>query len=395
MEINMLNVTSFFSSCFNVLQENRELSRETTISPSISRRVTHMENPPLLRTPPVWLVTAKIPLPLLNGRHTRSHSFVMVGDPGKGSNSGAQYYAINSDDKRSRVIIDDSFIQKTNNNHRYHNFSNNIRAAVESLLGRNFSCIEGFHKTYTNIRQKQEPNISPNKLMEEVKALTFLIPSEHKEMWIYENNGKESTKPNLGERDVRMFENVDLSEIDKVNVKSKSELYSHMLSGEPIKTSKLTLRYLPNTDPIALIEAKRDLLLQRLYMDELYERNGTLLPCSEPNKGFVPPDILSQIQNKTPTYKMLPPFTPLQGNCSTGAATILRKAGTKEEDILACSPRNYGLHHPMYFWKPILGEEILDETDKSDLQVDNSTIRNHNPDTTDIEVWIHDRQYFV
>ncbi|EDO5949741.1 type III effector, partial [Salmonella enterica] len=39
----------------------------------------------------------------------------MVGDPGKGSNSGAQYYAINSDDKRSRVIIDDSFIQKTNN----------------------------------------------------------------------------------------------------------------------------------------------------------------------------------------------------------------------------------------------------------------------------------------
>lgn len=181
----MINVTSFFSSCFNVLQENRELSRETTISPSISRRVTHMENPPLLRTPPVWLVTAKIPLPLLNGRHTRSHSFVMVGDPGKGSNSGAQYYAINSDDKRSRVIIDDGFIQKTNNNHRHHNFSNNTRAAVESLLGRNFSCIEGFHKAYTNIRHKQEPNISLNKLMEEVKALTFLIPSEHKEMWIY------------------------------------------------------------------------------------------------------------------------------------------------------------------------------------------------------------------
>ncbi|MEG0529689.1 MAG: DNA gyrase subunit A, partial [Bacilli bacterium] len=46
-----------------------------------------------------------------------------------------------------------------------------------------------------------------------------------------------------------------VSEIEKVNVKSKSELYSHMLSGEPIKTSKLTLRYLPNTDPIALIEA--------------------------------------------------------------------------------------------------------------------------------------------
>lgn len=67
-----------------------------------------------------------------------------------------------------------------------------------------------------------------------------------------------------------MFENVDLSEIEKVNVKSKSELYSHMLSGEPIKTSKLTLRYLPNTDPIALIEAKQALLLQRLYMDELY-----------------------------------------------------------------------------------------------------------------------------
>ncbi len=391
----MLNVSSFFSSCFSVIRENRELSQETTLSPSISRRVTHTKNPPLLRTPPVWLVTAKIPLPLLNGRHTRSHSFVMVGDPGKGSNSGAQYYAINSDDKRSRMVIDDSFIQKTNDNHRHHSFSNNTKAAVELLLGRNFSCIEGFSKAYSTIRQKQEPNISTYKLMEEVKALTFLIPSEHKEMWIYENNGKESTKPNLGERDVRMFEDVDLSEIDKADVKSKPELYSHMFSGEPIKTSKLTLRYLPNTDPIALIEAKRDLLLQRLYMDELYERNGTLLTCSDPNKGFVPPDILSQIQNKTPTYKMLPPFTPLQGNCSTGAATILRKAGTKEEDILACSPRNYGLHHPMYFWKPVPGEVILDETDKSDLRIDNSTIRNHSPDTVDIEIWIRDRQYFV
>lgn len=43
-------------------------------------------------------------------------------------------------------------------------------------------------------------------------------------MWIYKNNGKDNAKPNLGERDVRMFENISSDDTDKITGRKFSEL---------------------------------------------------------------------------------------------------------------------------------------------------------------------------
>ncbi|EEX4136831.1 T3SS effector EspW, partial [Escherichia coli] len=98
----MPKISSVVSSCYHLFSEHQQLSNETTMTNSVSRRIVHKEYGISLKSVPVWLATAKTPLALLNGRHTRSHSFIIAGTPGMGSRSGAQYYAINSDDKRSR-----------------------------------------------------------------------------------------------------------------------------------------------------------------------------------------------------------------------------------------------------------------------------------------------------
>ncbi|EEV0189160.1 type III effector, partial [Escherichia coli] len=81
---------------------------------------------------------------------------------------------------------------------------------------------------------------------------------------------------------------------------------------------------------------------------------GTLIPTPLHEEKSIPADNIKTMLNNIPTYKMLPPFTETQGNCSSGAATFLRKSGAEEKDILACSPRNYGLHHNIKTWDPLV-----------------------------------------
>lgn len=173
-------------------------------------------------------------------------------------------------------------------------------------------------------------------------------------MWICKNNGKDNTKPNLGERDVRMFENISSDDTDKITGKKFSELGEYLYSGNVIKLSQLSIRYLPNINSISLIETKQSLLLHRLYSDEVLQRNGTLIPTPLHEEKSIPADNIKTMLNNIPTYKMLPPFTETQGNCSSGAAMFLRKSGAEEKDILACSPRNYGLHHNIKTWDPLV-----------------------------------------
>ncbi|EIO94925.1 non-LEE-encoded type III secreted effector, partial [Escherichia coli TW09195] len=52
-----------------------------------------------------------------------------------GSRSGAQYYAINSDDKRSRIDIDSLFLKKLNNVRNQNKFPIDVKETVIKLQG--------------------------------------------------------------------------------------------------------------------------------------------------------------------------------------------------------------------------------------------------------------------
>ncbi|EIG2978096.1 type III effector, partial [Escherichia coli] len=97
-----------------------------------------------------------------------------------GSRSGAQYYAINSDDKRSRIDIDSLFLKKLNNARNQNKFPIDVKETVIKLQGQKFTCIEDFHKKYNETRLKANTNIQQKQIADEVKSLTYLIPSEKK-----------------------------------------------------------------------------------------------------------------------------------------------------------------------------------------------------------------------
>ncbi|EEQ6392041.1 T3SS effector EspW, partial [Escherichia coli] len=173
----MPKISSVVSSCYHLFSEHQQLSNETTMTNPVSRRIVHKEYGISLKSVPVWLATAKTPLALLNGRHTRSHSFIIAGTPGMGSRSGAQYYAINSDDKRSRIDIDSLFLKKLNNVRNQNKFPIDVKETVIKLQGQKFTCIEDFYKRYNETRLKANTNIQQEQIADEVKSLTYLIPS--------------------------------------------------------------------------------------------------------------------------------------------------------------------------------------------------------------------------
>ncbi|EFM8125417.1 type III effector, partial [Escherichia coli] len=166
----MPKISSVVSSCYYLFREHQQLSNETTMTNSASRRIVHKEHGISLKSVPVWLATAKTPLALLNGKHTRSHSFIIAGTPGMGGRSGAQYYAINSDDKRSRIDIDSLFLKKLNNARNQNKFSIDVKETVIKLQGQKFTCIEDFHKKYSEIRLKTNSNIQQKQITDEVKS---------------------------------------------------------------------------------------------------------------------------------------------------------------------------------------------------------------------------------
>ncbi|ELV17505.1 putative non-LEE-encoded type III secreted effector, partial [Escherichia coli 99.0814] len=93
-----------------------------------------------------------------------------------GSRSGAQYYAINSDDKRSRIDIDSLFLKKLNNVRNQNKFPIDVKETVIKLQGQKFTCIEDFYKRYNETRLKANTNIQQEQIADEVKSLTYLIP---------------------------------------------------------------------------------------------------------------------------------------------------------------------------------------------------------------------------
>ncbi|CAD5571791.1 T3SS effector EspW [Escherichia coli] len=97
-----------------------------------------------------------------------------------GSRSGAQDYAINSDDKRSRIDIDSLFLKKSNNAQNQNKFSIDVKETIIKLQEQKFTCIEDFHKKYNETRLKNNSNIQQKQITDEVKSLTHLIPSEKK-----------------------------------------------------------------------------------------------------------------------------------------------------------------------------------------------------------------------
>lgn len=63
-----------------------------------------------------------------------------------GSRSGAQYYAINSDDKRSRIDIDSLFLKKLNNVRNQNKFPIDVKETVINYKGKNSHALKIFIK---------------------------------------------------------------------------------------------------------------------------------------------------------------------------------------------------------------------------------------------------------
>ncbi|STK83204.1 T3SS effector EspW [Escherichia coli] len=100
-----------------------------------------------------------------------------------------------------------------------------------------------------------------------------------------------------------MFENISPDDTDKITGRKFSELGEYLYSGNVIKLSQLSIRYLPNINSISLIETKQSLLLHRLYSDEVLQRNGTLIPTPLHEEKSIPADNIKTMLNNIPTYK--------------------------------------------------------------------------------------------
>lgn len=175
----MPKISSVVSSCYHLFSEHQQLSNETTMTNPVSRRIVHKEYGISLKSVPVWLATAKTPL-LYSMADIQEVTIYYCRDPRMGSRSGAQYYAINSDDKRSRIDIDSLFLKKLNNVRNQNKFPIDVKETVIKLQGQKFTCIEDFYKRYNETVLKANTNIQQEQIADEVKSLTYLIPSEKK-----------------------------------------------------------------------------------------------------------------------------------------------------------------------------------------------------------------------
>jgi hypothetical protein len=357
-----------------------------------------------LRRVPTWLLS--VDMVGVEGWATRTHGFVVVGHPGKGARSGASYYSISSDEKRGGAFLDARFVEKLNerladDKYAFHErvseaakelggkrylskeaLHDQVREAIRQLAGNSYLSREDFCSAYVQVRNQHDPGVPLENLVAEFKELAKLVPEERMELWIREPNGPKAPKPNLAERDLRTFEQLAEDEHAREDFAKLSE--EEKLSGNTIKLKTVNLRRVVAADPLALLEAKRQNLLQRLYVDELHRRDGSGWGnSSEPESVFralpehtgvkISPFLKMKWQQNlelvspgpsleerkaaaaklTPLYQRFPPMLGNTGNCNSGAAELLRNAGLRKEDIRSPGEYNWGLHHSYQSWQPV------------------------------------------
>jgi hypothetical protein len=383
-----------------------------------------------------------------DGIGSLDHSFLVAGDPGQGNRSGAAYFSQSSDEKRGGLTLDDCFIkaaQKKKTSKDEPVFSKEALSALQNMEPRKYQSKEDFFFAYAQECQNLRRDISLKDVLGEYIKLTFLGAQEDMEVWLREGNGAEATRPNLAERDRRRFEgrwqNVGpketrseketrLKEFGPLSELRKKSIEEQLAEG-PIALKNITLRRL-EVDPSALIETKRSLMLKRLYVDELHNRMGTLVPASlyelgnadqmskikltdidlekyrtyreidadtgtEARPGVDVNDLLGPDErrkiatDRTATYQYAPQKYG-EGNCNTGVGDFLELAGVPRENALAATAFQIGLHHEgMHQWNPLRGNATSSAAqppsaeDKKQEMIDTTSIRTGNINMDGIE----------
>jgi hypothetical protein len=255
------------------------------------------------------------------------------------------------------VQVDTAFIRGSKKGFAQ-KFGGQAQAAVERLLGQAYPSREAFGRAYVDARKDADPSVGRETLLRELKELSFLVPKEKWELWPLEPNGHAEKNPNLHERDLRTFEEMGKSEsLSAEEISRALELAA--ASGDAAHFNKISLRPMLDADAISLIEAKRQQVLARLYVDETHGRDGSGLPPDKLEKEPAKPSDQQSVATRAPTYQRFPPFeSDLVGNCNTGAATLLSQSATSN----ASEPRPasnvaFGYGHRSRVWQPVTDED--------------------------------------
>lgn len=288
----------------------------------------------------------KVPVYYVN-RNTRgyalpTHGYVVAGDPGKGRKSGAILYGVGGDPKRGPVILDDSMLKRLldkSGGKGSDKLPEAARAAISRLAGESFASREDFYAAYSRTRGDSS---DPASLHEEISSIYRLLPMSTMELWPKKADDYRVAKPAAPERDLRAFENLPKD-------------IGH----------KVSLRQISDVDSTALLEARQQFDLHRLYQDELLGRNGTGVP-SELFPPLADVERRSSLSVATPRFQRLPPHTSDKvGNCNTGAASLLQRAidnnqrpGTSaSQKVTAASIFGVGSGHRVALWDPLRPRE--------------------------------------
>lgn len=262
-----------------------------------------------------------------------AHGYVVAGNPGKGRSSGAVLYGMGGDPNRGHVDVDRD-LMNTTAKFKLSKLGPEVRNAVALLRGNSYASKEDFYNAY---RAARGAHVDPTLLVKEAKTLYRLLPKSTLEMWPKTANGFKSPQPNTGEEDLRAFEGS-----------------SKLVHSRPYLKKQSNVK---NTD---LIEARRQFLLQQLYLDEKLGRVGTGIPVSGVEPTADEAD-RKKLVAAVPNFKMLPPHqTDKEANCNAGAATLLQRAMDLHagQDEQAGTPKAAsrfaaGTSHRMSAWDPL------------------------------------------
>jgi hypothetical protein len=303
-----------------------------------------------LRRTPVHFVNRDETMNELPNFISAIHGYAVIGDPGKGSKSGASYFGVSGDAKRAGVRIDKGFIKEVNarNVRGQHKYDAAVRRTVQALAGTGFPTREAFQLAYRQARLAAEPGLDDAIISHEMKRLSFIVPQSSWEVWPLEPNGPQAERPNYPEEDVRHFEK--LTGRYRRAGKGRAADPSGDAGAPPVrKFDSVSLRKLPDVDALALIEAKREWLLHRSFVDEKLGRDEG----AEIDPATVSGEQSAAAKRYVSTYQRTPPFvSPATANCNASTKALLLQAQANAH-LLPASASAVGFSHRARVWTPV------------------------------------------
>lgn len=287
-----------------------------------------------LRTVPVHYVNRNT-----HGYFLPTHGYVVAGDPGKGRKSGAVLYGVGGDPVRGPVLLDRPLLKHLLSGMDKAGparFPEAVRATIARLAGQRFASREDFFKGYRSARGDA---VDPAAVREEVASIYRLLPMDTMELWPKTTHDYRAPRPPAPERDIRAFE--------------------HPPEGFARKVYMRRIEGVHHTD---LQDARRQLLLHRLYQDEWMGRDGSGFPPESVQPRADSPQ-RHRLAEATPRFQRLPPHASGKvGNCNSGAASLLQRAmdnhsrsmpGARSGKAVAASIFGLGSGHRIDLWDPL------------------------------------------